>query len=377
MRILIFGTLPAMLFKFHGALIEALVAAGCEVHLAAGGLTRDLEYAPRLARLGARLHDVRLDRNGTNPLADLATLSQIARVIRAVRPDAMLSYTVKPVAYGTLAAWALRVPRKVALVVGLGYAFTDEAGSSPKRRAVRLVMSALYRLAFRAADLVVFQNRDDEREVRALGLLTKRDASAVVDGCGVDLAAFPAQPLPSRPVFLFVGRLLVDKGVREFVTAARTVRARFAAARFVLLGGLDTNPSGISADEVDGWVREGVVEWLGYHEDVAPALREASVFVLPSYREGLPQSAVEALSSAKPIVTTDVPGCRETVVHGENGLIVAARDAVALSTALAELAGAPELRERMARASRDLAERRFDARLVNRQLFVVLGLEAE
>jgi glycosyltransferase involved in cell wall biosynthesis len=238
------------------------------------------------------------------------------------------------------------------------------------------VARPLYRAALQAATRVVVQNPDDERDLRAARLLPRRKPVDRVAGSGIDLDAFPAVPVPEGPPrFLFVGRLLRDKGVIEYVDAARQVKLRHPEATFAIVGGHDPNPSAIGSDTVDRWVRDGVVDWLGETPDVRPYLRDCTVFVLPSYREGTPRSVLEALATGRAVVTTDAPGCRETVVHGENGLLVPVRDADALARAMADLAGDRERVVRMGAAGRARAEAVFDARRVVDTLTAALGLD--
>lgn len=371
MKVVILGSWPAMMYKYHAPLIRDLIESGAEVHLVAPDMVEDPLYAPQLSALGAFLHSVKLRRNGMNPIADLGAIIAIYRLLRALRPDAILSYTVKPVVYGTLAARLVGVKRKVALIVGLGYAFTGEAKG--KRAVVRQISVNLYKIALRQADEICFQNRDDAHQFRQLNVVTSRQKVTVVNGCGVDLDVFHPLPLAPGPTnFLFVGRLLGDKGVRELVDAARRIRGQYPETRFTLLGGLDSNPDGIGEKELNDWIAEGVVDWLGYREDVIDVLAACHVFVLPSYREGLPQSTLEAMASARAVISTDAPGCRETVIEGTNGFMVPVGDSVALSEAMGKFLQRPELIGQMGQASRELAESKFDVRLINRTLISAL-----
>jgi glycosyltransferase involved in cell wall biosynthesis len=368
--VLIIGTEPAMLLKFHKPLIEALIARGATVDLAAVNLTSAKEEASELIALGAKLHDIVLARTGVNPLTDLRTFADMLSLIRAVRPDTVMAYTVKPVVYGMMAARVARVPRRFALIVGLGYSFTGRLRG--KRALVNRISRVLYKAALLRATIVGFQNKDDQAAFRSLGLVGRTETT-VIDGCGVDLEHFAAQPAPSGPpTFLMIGRLVADKGIREFVEAANIVRAKHPEARFRVLGGLDVNPTGVREDEVRSWEAAGAIEWLGYQRDVRPLLEECHAFVLPSYREGLPQAGIEALASGRAVVTTDAPGCREIVAPGENGILVPVADARALAEALIVLIRNPSELALMGKASRKLAEKRFDARDVSRRLLEIM-----
>jgi glycosyltransferase involved in cell wall biosynthesis len=259
----------------------------------------------------------------------------------------------------------------VALVTGLGFAFIDR---SWKGRLLSTVACRWYAAAARRADAFLFQNPDDRDEFVRRSLLPPALPVTVLPGAGVDLERFPAVPVPETapPVFLFVGRLLGDKGIRELAAAARILRERGIAARVRLVGPRDENPSGISGREIDQWVAEGTFEVSGRVENVQGELAACHFFVLPSYREGSPNATLEAMATGRAIITTDVPGCRQTVIDGENGRLVAPRDARSLADAMAELSRDPALVRRMGTASRRIAERTFDARAVDRAVIEVL-----
>jgi len=241
---------------------------------------------------------------------------------------------------------------------------------------LRVAATALYRRAMRDATSVFFQNNDDHAEFAHRGLLPPELEVRMSAGSGVDLEAFAESPRPAPaqpPVFLMVARLLGDKGVREFAEAARIVREHRSDCRFRLAGWIDANPAAIAREELDAWIREGVLEYAGRLDDVRPELAACSVFVLPSYREGTPKSTLEALATGRAVITTDAPGCRETVERGVNGVLVPPRDAKALAEACLRFAPDAALRQRMGAASRALAERRFDARIVNAAIIGALG----
>ncbi|HEY1608332.1 MAG TPA: glycosyltransferase family 4 protein, partial [Paraburkholderia sp.] len=291
---------------------------------------------------------------------DLATLLTLYRAYRAMRPDVVFHYTVKPNIYGSIAAWLARVP-SVAVTTGLGYVFIQ------KSRAAQIA-KRLYRFAFRFPREVWFLNRDDLDAFTDQKLLAHPERARLLHGEGVDLDDFPYTPAPPRDTFSFVliGRLLWDKGVGEYVEAARRLRARFPQARFQLLGPVGVeNPSAISRDEVAAWEREGVIHYLGETADVRPYIADADCVVLPSYREGVPRTLMEAGAMGRPVVATDVPGCREVVAHRENGLLCEVRDAASLEAALAAmLEMSADERRAMGERGRKKIEKEFDERAV-------------
>ncbi|MES2288367.1 MAG: glycosyltransferase family 4 protein [Pseudomonadota bacterium] len=362
------------LSNFRGPLIQAMVDAGVKVFALAPDYDADTRAA--VLRLGAIPIDVSLDRTGLHPLRDLLDSISLYRTLRRLKPDLMFSYFIKPVIYGSIAAKFAGVRHRYALVAGLGYIFaTDGSADDFKRRILRLVASGLYRVAFAACDRVFFQNSDDVREF-VNGRILPADKVRLLEGTGVDLQAYPATPpLASPPTFLLMGRLLREKGIVEFANAAKAVRSVYPATRFVLLGGLDPNPGGLSKVEVEQMAIECGMEWLGHVNDVKPYIAACSVYVLPSYyREGKPRSTQEAMAFGRAIITTDAPGCRDTVIPDVNGFLVPVRDPGALAQAMFRFLEKPELIQRMGRESRRLAEERYDVHQINRAILGEFGI---
>ncbi len=327
--------------------------AGARVVVAA----RMAAHRARIAAEGFCPRDIPFDRSGMSPLRDWRTCRAIRAAYRAERPDLVHHVAMKPVLYGSRAARAEGVPAVVNAMPGLGFLFVSRgAAGRVLRPAIRL---ALRRACDRPGTLALVQNEDD-RAVFTGGIGLPAERVAVVRGSGVDLDAFAPAPEPSGPpVALFVGRLLRDKGVEELVEAARLLRRRGVALTVRLVGGTDANPASIPEATIAEWRREGVVALPGPTTDVAAAWRDAHIGVLLSYREGLPKALLEAAAMGRPLVATDVPGCREICRDGETGLLVPPRNAEAAAEALARLAADPALRARMGQAGRALAERAF------------------
>lgn len=367
---LLIASYPDSIVKFRGSLIEALSEEGCAVHLACVDLAKSESLPSRWRELGVRAHDVPLQRTGTNPVADIRFLCSLVRLMRRHRPEFTLPYTIKPVIYGTLAAWLVRVPRRYALITGLGYAFTG-SGRGPVKRLV----SMLYRFALGRAHKVFFQNPDDERLFRTLGILPAHVPSFVVNGSGVDVAEYAPVQLPAgAPVFLMIGRLLGDKGVREYAQAAKEIRAMHPEVRCLLVGWIDANPDSIAQSELSAWVEGGVLEFLGKLDDVRPALASATIYVLPSYREGTPRTVLEAMAMGRAIITTDAPGCRETVIDGGNGYLVPVKSVDALVTAMQRFIDDSSLAARMGKCSREIAQEKYDVHKINSVMLREMGI---
>ncbi len=373
MRVFLLASLPRSLCNFRGPLIESLHAAGYEVHVGAPGILEDPETCGWLKERSIQYHDVPLSRTGISVRADLRALIALYRLMRKIGPELFLGYTIKPVIWGVIAAWLARVPQRIALITGLGYAFVGEARG--KRAVVRWLVSRLYSIALRRASLAFFQNPDDRDDFRRWGILPAKLTTVLVNGSGVDTVAFAVAPLPKLPVrFLLIARLLRDKGVPEYAEAAKRVRQNFPDAEFHLVGPLDTNPDAISEAEIQAWQEAGHVIWHGRQSDVRPSIAAAHVYVLPSHREGTPRSVLEAMSMGRPIITTDAPGCRETVEEGVNGFLVPVRDAPALATAMERFLTEPELIVEMGRNSRRTAEKKYDVHKVNAVMMDAMGL---
>jgi glycosyltransferase involved in cell wall biosynthesis len=342
------------------AIARAARAAGLDVHVAA-----DIASADEVAALGEEeltFHRVHLSRGGLLPARDLGYAAQLASVVRRVRPDLIHNVTAKPIVYGTVVARALNVPGILNAVSGLGYSFS---GGQQRRLISRFVASA-YRLALRRSDIrVIFQNTDDINSFVNAGIIDPPQA-VLIRGSGVELNVFQRSAEPPGPLMVLLpARMLRDKGVIEFAQAACLLRSRGSTARFVLAGMIDeANPAGLRRAELRQLQECTGVEWLGHVSDMPALLRKAHVVCLPSYREGLPKALVEACAAGRPIVATDVPGCRDVVTHGVNGLLVRPRDASALAEALERLLSDSTLRSRMGAKGRHKAETEFDVTAV-------------
>lgn len=376
MRIAITAGLSRSLINFRGPLVKALCDAGIEVHAIAPSLNDDTETRQQLEAWGVTTHDVAMQRTGTNPLGDLGALFSLYRLFRQIKPDAVLGYTIKPVIYGTLAAWLARVPRRFALITGLGYAFTGEA--TGKRKLIQQMARRLYASALGRAERVFFQNPDDEALFRELSLVPARVPTTVVNGSGIDLSQFQPAALPKeQTVFLLIARLLGDKGIREYVAAAREIRKRHPEVVFRLVGAVDDNPDSVRTEEVESWQQDGTVEYLGRLDDVRPAIEGCSVYVLPSYREGTPRTVLEAMAMGRAVITTDAPGCRETVVDGDNGFLVPVKSVDELVDAMQRFIDNPELVTQMGERSRQVAEDKYDVHKVNQVMLGAMGINPE
>ena len=330
----------------------------------------DLE--DRFQSQGIRFRDWKLDRQGMNPWSDLLAFLQLLRMLRELRPDTVLSYSMKSCIYGSLAARLCRVPETYSVITGLGYLFSGENGrTSIAQVAGRMLM----RLSLSGNRKVFFQNPDDRDHFMKLGILKNSDKAVIVNGSGIDTDYFSKAPIPNGPLtFLMVARVQIHKGVREYVEAARILKNRYPSARFQLLGPFDDHPSAVSRGEIREWQKEGVVEILGGTSDVHPYYAGCHVFVLPSYREGTPRSTLEAMSTGRPVVTTDVPGCRETVEDGRNGFLVEVKNPVDLAAGMEKFIRSPSLVPWMGERSRKIAEEKYDVRKVVAVMMEAMGL---
>jgi glycosyltransferase involved in cell wall biosynthesis len=343
------------LHNFRSGLIRTLLERGDRV----ATLAPSDGYVPRLRDMGCEVVDLPMDNMGTNPVRDIATWHHFRRAYRAIGPEVVLHYTAKPMVYGTLAARSLGIPI-VNTVTGLGTAFL-------RGGPLQTVVQTLYRVALRHSPRVFFQNPDDLDLFVSRGLVRLEQAGRL-PGSGVDLERFAVAPTAQGParVFLLVARMLRDKGIGEFVEAARGLRRENPGLRFQLLGQLGVaNRTAIPRSEVESWVREGSIEHLGEIDDVRPWIGNADCVVLPSYREGTPRTLLEAAAMGRPIVTTDVPGCRQVVDDGVTGLLCRARDATDLAVKIRSITGmTSEQRQAMGLAGRAKMEREFDQRIV-------------
>lgn len=363
--------------NFWSVFLRRLVAAGhdtlCLTPEPAPG--DDPAWEDALTALGVRLIHYPLDRKGLNPTRDLATLRALRAVFRRERPDRLFAYTIKPVIYGALASALAGYPpraRRNLMITGLGYMF--EADSAPKRL-LRQLARLLYRAAFSCSGQVFFQNRDDQRVFERLSILPASIAVSQCKGTGVDTARFAVTPLPGGdPVFLYVGRLIEAKGLRELAVAAREVKQTHPKARFQILGPAERGLGSVPLEEVRSWQDEGCIEYLGETQDVRPFIAAAHGVLLPSWREGTPVSLLEAMSMGRAVVAADAPGSREVVRDGQNGFLTPVRDARALADALRKLADDPALAARLGEAGRRLAEGEFSAERVADGLMRDMGI---
>lgn len=373
MKIAVIAGLAESLINFRGPLLTTLAKGGHEVIAIAPG--ENPEIAGKLREVGVSYCAVELERTGMNPVRDIRALLQMTLKLRSINPDIVLGYTIKPVIFGSLAARLAGVPHIFSIITGLGYAFMEQ---NFKQSMVNRIVSHLYRIGLAFNEKVFFQNPDDMSLFCRLRLIGSRDKAELVNGSGVDLDYFKQVPAQTvRPVFLLIARLLKNKGIDEYAEAARILKTRYPTAEFRLLGPFDGNPAAVQKCRISQWQKAGIIEYLGETSDVRPFIAEASVYVLPSYREGTPRSVLEAMAMGRPVVTTAAPGCRETVIDGENGFLVPVKDVHALAQAMEKFILNPSLVATMGWRSREIAEDKYDVHKVNSVIMEAMGLTDE
>ena len=374
MKIAIIGTTSADMIGFRGDLIKALTSKGHEIY--AFAIDYNEEKRNKLEHFGATPIDYNFSRAGLNPLNDLYNTYKLSRLIKKIKPDLVFSYTAKPIIFGTLAAVLAGVKRRIGMLEGLGYAFTNHPqGISNQAKIVRKIQILLYRIAFPFLERIIFLNPDDPLDLLEKNGISVKEVS-VLGGIGLDLASYPySAPNMSSISFIFIARLLADKGIYEYIAAARVVKSKYADVKFIILGRLDEdNPGGLSAEGLKILTDEGVITYPGYVNNVQEWLTNSSVFVLPSYREGVPRSTQEAMAIGRPVITTDVPGCRETVINGKNGFLIPPWSPEALAEKMIFFIENTAEIQIMGHESYNIAQQKFDASVVNQRLISFLGI---
>lgn len=374
--VVIIGTVATSFYGFRADLIRILLKKDYRVYAFTSEYTT--EDLKKIEQLGAIPVTYTLNRGGLNPLADIVATYQLAKKIKAINPDLVFSYFSKPVIFGTLAAKIAQVPRIIGMLEGLGYTFTDQPeGLSKKTQLIRKIQVFLYKIVLPQLDQLIFLNPDDPKDLLERHAIQVKKVK-ILGGIGLNLKDYPYQPLNSIhfPIkFLFIGRLLKEKGIFEFVQAAKLVKKIYPDTQFTVLGAIDHHNLGaLQQTELDALISSNIIHYPGYVDNIKDWIVDSHVFVLPSYREGVPRSTQEAMAIGRAVITTDVPGCRETVINKQNGFIVPKWNSEALAEKMIYFIKNPEKIREMGDVSYQIAADKFDAEKVNQRLINILGL---
>lgn len=355
-------------YNFRGDLIKDIQAKGYDVVVTGP----NQEGVDNIEALGAKFIEIPVNKNGTNPFTDITYFLKLRKMMKAEKADAILGYTIKPVIYGSIAGWLAGVKNRTSMVTGAGYLF---ASSSFKARVIRLISFLLYRLGLGAAQKVIFQNIDDLNEFVANGLV-KREKCHVVNGSGVNMNKYTPAPYPEKPAFFFLGRLVHSKGGLDFAKAAKIVKAEHPEARFMVLGKLERNlPDAILPEEMMPYVDDGTIELFPETDDIPKYYAMTSVFVLPTaYREGTPRVILEAMASARAIITTNTPGCKETVVEGENGFFVPTHNPEVLAEKMETFVKNPSIVAQFGQNSYEICKKKYEVSIINKRMMEIMNL---
>lgn len=378
MKFLIIASYPGSILRFRGALIKALQDKGFEIHIAAPEFEFFLEDYDNLTALGYVVHPITMQRTGTNPLSDAKTLYALYLLMNKIKPSHVMSYTIKPVIYGSLAARFAKVPRVIGMLEGLGYAFTEQPeGISKKTKFIKSTQVFLYKIALPQLDNIIFLNPDDPKDLLETYHIKVKQVD-ILGGIGLGLDEYDYQPIYNieSPInFLFIGRMLKEKGIYDFIAAAKIVKQNYPDVQFTVLGAIDSsNPGALQPPELDRLISLNILNYPGQVDNVQKWIAESHVFVLPSYREGVPRSTQEAMAIGRAVITTNVPGCRETVIDGVNGFLVEKWNPQALAEKMIYFIEYPEEIKKMGYESYKIAQDKFDADKVNKRLIDMLGL---
>lgn len=355
-------------YNFRGDLIKDIQGKGYDVVVTGP----NKEGVEKIETLGAKFIEMPVNKNGLSPFADIAYCLKLRSIMKAEKADAILGYTIKPMIYGSIAGWLAGVKKRIAMVTGAGYLF---ANKSLKVRIIRSISFVLYRIGLGAAQKVIFQNVDDLNEFVEYGLV-KKDKCYVVNGSGVNMSRFTPSVYPDVPTFFFLGRLVYAKGGMDFVKAAKIVKEKYPNSRFMILGKIDkTVPDAITSEDLMPYVNDGTVELFPETDNIVQYYAKSSVFVLPTaYREGTPRVILEALASARAIITTFTPGCKETVKDGVNGFFVPIHNSEVCAEKMMYFITHPADIERMGKESLMLCKNKYEISIINRNMLSIMDL---
>lgn len=374
MKVAIIGTTAQTVLAFRSELIKDLIQNGHKVYMLA--LDYDKSAKDQIRDLGAEPVDYIFSRSGLNPFADLYNTFKLRNILKKIGPEVVFSYFAKPIVFGTLAAYLSGVRQRIGMFEGLGYAFTDmKEGLSFKKKILKKIQIFLYKMSLPLLSQLIFLNKDDYNDLIKKNKINIKN-HLILGGIGLNLDQYKySLPVKNPITFLFIGRLLAEKGIYEFINAAKIVKSKFSDVRFVVLGGLDlANPSALTQIELNQLISQGIVISPGFVDNVTAYIESSSVFVLPSYREGFPRSTQEAMAAGRAIITTDVPGCRDTVVEGKNGFLIRPWNHEDLANKMIYFIQNPDEIEKMGVESYNIAKEKFNSHNVNLKLLEYLKL---
>ena len=375
----IIGNTASMMLNFRSDLIKELLLNNWTVYAFVCDFNE--EQLKKLEGLGTKPIIYKMNRAGLNPFSDFRTIYELKSKINQIKPDIVFSYFTKPVIYGSIAAKLAHVPKITGMIEGLGSPFTEHKNSQNlKMKLIKFIQVSLYRIAFPFLDKIIFLNKDDPIDlVEKNKIFTTKDAVKVLGPIGLNLKDYPYKAWDdSKSVsFIFVARLLAEKGIYEYLEAAKLVKLKYPKTIFKVIGGLDLeNPYGLSQSELDKLIASKLIEYPGYVNNVSEHIADSAVFVLPSYyREGVPRSTQEAMAIGRAVITTDVPGCRDTVIDGVNGFLIPKWDVNVLVEKMCFFIENPEQINIMGKESYKIACEKFDVHKVNKKLFEIMGIE--
>lgn len=368
MKIAVLSSHTSSLFWFRMDMMKDFIKNGHTV--IALGSEPEVEWKKKFQEYNIDYRQLYVERNGMNPLKDLKTLRFLYTFMKKERPDKVFAYQAKTVVYGSIAAKLNGVSEVYPLIAGLGSIFRGEGF---KNKIVKTIMKIEYWVACKCSKKVFFQNQDDKNEFIQNGLV-KDNKTVIINGSGVDLEKFKPTQIPEEPAFLYIGRLIKDKGIMEYLEACREVKDKYPKVRCLLVGPFDSNPSALNPDELKPYIENGVIEYFGEQSDVRPFISQCSTYVLPSYHEGTPKTVLEAMAMGRSIITSDAPGCRETVIQGLNGYLVKVKDIKGLTNKMEFLISNREICKNMGHESEKIAREKYDVKVVNQSIIQTMGL---
>ncbi len=367
MKVMVLSSYAPTLFFFREDMMNAMIKNGHEVIAAAPETGQEWGY--KFKERNIKYVSIEgIERTGTNPLKDIFGFMSILKAIYREKPDKIIAYQAKTIIYGCIAGKLLGIKDIYSLMGGLGSVFRDN-----KKSIARYILKLEYKVAFTICKKVFFQNKDDSSEIVNSGLINGSKV-VMINGSGVNLDKFKEKPLPENNIFLFVGRIIRDKGIVEYTEAAKIVKEKYPDTKIQIVGYFDTNPTAIKEEEIYKYVNNGIIEYLGPTDDVRPFLENCSVYVLPSYHEGTPKSVLEAMATGRPVITTDAPGCRETVVDGLNGFLVPVKRSDKLAEKMIWMIEHKEKSKKMGKNSLSICKEKFDVNKVNQVILETMSL---